>query len=73
MLLCGVISFSGCSVIENIEAANNEKLLNKAKKSCLGYGFRESTDNFSSCVQKEVNETKGRHAIATAASKVKGS
>ena len=73
IFLWALVALSGCTVIENFNAANKLKLLNHAKKSCIEYGFKESTDSFSSCVQKEINEIKGRHALASAAKKVKDS
>jgi hypothetical protein len=42
-------------------------LLNRAKDSCISYGFKESTDSFSHCIQKEINERKNRAAIESAA------
>jgi hypothetical protein len=57
----------GCATIENIKAQNKAKLLNTAKQSCIEYGFKEGTDNFAGCIQKEVNEYKNRKAIEDAA------
>tara|TARA_R110001583_G_scaffold112917_1_gene263046 strand:- start:1611 stop:1859 length:249 start_codon:yes stop_codon:yes gene_type:complete len=65
--VCVVISFlSGCAAIDNINAQNKAKLLNTAKESCIEYGFKEGTDNFAGCIQKEVNEFKNRKAIEDA-------
>ena len=68
--ICVVISLSGCETIRQLKADHDLRLLNRAKESCIKYGFKKSTDSFAHCVQKEINEIKNRAAIESAAKKV---
>jgi hypothetical protein len=65
-----VVSLSSCETIQQIKAENDQRLLNRAKDSCISYGFKESSDSFSYCIQKEINERKNRAAIESAAKEV---
>tara|TARA_R110002124_G_scaffold129238_1_gene290393 strand:- start:83 stop:325 length:243 start_codon:yes stop_codon:yes gene_type:complete len=65
-----VILLSSCETLKEMKADYNLKLLDRAKESCVKYGFKESTDSFAHCVQKEINEFKNRAAIESAAKEV---
>jgi uncharacterized protein YceK len=60
---------SGCAAIDKINAKNKAKLINYAKESCMDYGFKEGTDTFANCMQREINQIKNRSALESAASK----
>ena len=62
-IFTATIFLSGCTVIDSIEASNKAKLMNNAKESCIEYGFKENTDSFATCIQKEINEYKNRRAL----------
>jgi hypothetical protein len=62
-LFVATLFLSGCTIIDNIEASNKAKLMNNAKESCIEYGFKEDSDSFATCIQKEINEYKNRRAL----------
>jgi hypothetical protein len=69
-LLFAVILLSGCETLKEMKADYDLKLLERARESCINYGFKESTDSFAHCVQKEINEVKNRAAIESTAKKI---
>jgi len=68
---CVITLLSGCAAIKEMKAERDLKRLNNAKASCLEYGFKESTDSFASCIQKEINEIKNRAALESASKEIK--
>jgi hypothetical protein len=64
-----VVLLSGCETLKEMKSDYNQKLLNRAKDTCITYGFKEGTDSFSHCIQKEINEYKNRDAIKSATQK----
>lgn len=62
---------AGCGTINQLNDDYKLRMLNRAKTSCINYGFKQSTDSFAHCVQTEINEAKKRAAIEDAAKAVK--
>jgi hypothetical protein len=69
-LIVGTLAINGCSNVQDfvneVQAKKQQERLDTAKVACRQYGFNEGTDNFSACIQNEVNQIKNREAIAEA-------
>lgn len=65
------IVLSGCADVQGAYAKYKDgeemNYFNQAKASCERFGFKPGTDNFASCVDKNVNAEKDRDALKAAA------
>jgi len=67
------VTLAGCETLQDMKANYELGLMDSAKKACAEFGFKESTDSFANCVQKEINEEKNRDALQDAARKANDS